>query len=179
MGKIVVPTKFNKTGKRVLTTPLQEKWVCAPANRQYRQAYHAIESEFKKKKDKPLYQYIETMSHFIASYIASSSASNEERYKITKFLAEGSLREIGPMAIGGRMNSQRWSQQLGNIPGLSQAEEESWQTYVEESNKLWKRREDALSKASDEHDAMKRALWREISDHIHHQYHPEDDKPSS
>ena len=87
MDKIVIPTKFNKTGRRVLTTPLQEKSVCAPANLQYKQSYSAIEDEFRRKKDKPLQQYIEEMSHFVASYIASNSPSDEDRYRITKFLA--------------------------------------------------------------------------------------------
>jgi len=176
MDKIVVCTKFNKTGKRILTTPLQEKQVCAPANRRYRQSYYSIESEFKKKKDEPLYRYIEEMSHFIASYVASSSATHEQRYKITKFLAEGSLRETGPIAIGGRMDSARWSRQLIDILGLSQAEEKLWETYVKESNELWEWRKEALKKASNEHDAMKRALWREVSNQIHRKFHPQNDK---
>ena len=167
MGKIVIPTKFNKTGRRVLTTPLQEKWICAPANRRYRQSCKAIEAEFKRNKDKPLQSYIEEMSHFLASYIASNSASDEDRYRITKFLAKCSLRQ-----------SERWSRQLGDIPGLSQVEQEAWQTYMDAFNKLLKEREEALDRASYEHDVMKRALRREIDDHIHHQYHPEDDKPN-
>jgi len=178
MGKIVIPTKFNKTGRRVLTTPLQGIWVCAPANRRYRQSYCATEAEFKRNKDKPLRPYIEEMSHFVASYIASNSASDEDRYRVTKFLAECSLRQTGPMAIGGRSDSERWSRQLGDILGLSQVEEEAWQTYVDTSSKLRKEREEALDRASYARDTMKRALWREISDHIHHQCHPEDDKPN-
>jgi hypothetical protein len=178
MGKIVIPTKFNKTGRRVLTTPLQEKQVCAPANQRYRQSYDAIEAEFIRNKDRPLQAYIEEMSHFIASYIASNSASNEDRYRITKFLAESSLRQTGPLAIVRRQDSERWSRQLGDIPGLSQVEEEAWQTYVDASNKLEKEREEALNRTGSERDAMKRALWREISDHIHHQCHPEDDEPN-
>jgi hypothetical protein len=178
MGKIVVRTKFNKTGRRVLTTPLQEKWVCAPADRRYKKAYYAIESEFKKKKDKPLYPYIEKISHFIASYVASSSVSAKERYRIVKFLSESSLRETGPMAIGDHMDARRWSRQLGDISGLSHVEEEAWQTYVEESQTLWKERENALNRASYAHDVMKRALWKEISDQIHREFHPEDNKPT-
>ena len=178
MGKIVIPTKFNKTGRRVLTTPLQEKWVCTPANRRYRQSYDAIEAEFRRNKDKPLQAYIEEMSHFVASYTASNSASDEDRYRTTKFLAECSLRLTGPMAIGGPSDSKRWSRQLGDILGLSQVEEKAWQTYVDASSRLEKEREEALDRARDECSTMKRALWREISDHIHRQCHPEDDKPN-
>lgn len=169
MGKILIPTKFNKTGRRVLTTPLHDKSVCAPANRIYRQSYCAIEAEFKRNKDKPLQTYIEEMSHFVASYIASNSASDEDRYRIAKFLAECSLRQTGPI---------RWSRQLGDIRGLSQVEEKAWQTYVAASNRLEKEKEEALDRARDKCSTMKRALWREISDHIHHQCHPEDDKPN-
>jgi hypothetical protein len=178
MDKIVIPTKFNKTGKRVLTTPLKEELVCAPANRRYKQSYYAIEAEFRRNKDKPLQTYIEEMSHFIASYIASNSASDGDRYRITKFLAECNLKQTGPIAIVGRQDSERWSRQLGDVPGLSQVEEEAWHAYVDASNRLEKEREEALARARDERDAMKRALWREISDHIHQQCHPEDEKPN-
>jgi hypothetical protein len=178
MGKIVVPTKFNKTGRRVLAAPLQDKLVCARANRRYKQTYCAVEAEFKRNKDKPLQMYIEEMSHFIASYTASNSASDEDRYRIAKFLAECSLRQTGPLAVVGRQDYGRWSRQLGDISGLSEVEEKAWQNYVDASYKLEKEREEALDRARDERDAMKRALWREISDHIHHQCHPEDDKPN-
>ena len=82
------------------------------------------------------------------------------------------------MAIGERSDSECWSRQLGDILGLSQMEKEAWHTYIEASSKLWKEREEALGRSNYEHVTMKRALWREISDHIHHQYHPEDDNPN-
>ena len=165
MEKWVIPTKFNKTGKRVLTIPLDYKVVYAPANRRYKQAYYAIEAEFKRNKDKPLKAYIEKMSHFLASYVASDSASKEDRYKITKFLAECRLRQ-----------SERWSQQLGDIPGLSEVDQEAWQAYVDADKKLWEEREDALYEARSKDNAMKKELRREIDEYIHHECHPEGDK---
>jgi len=175
MGKIVIPTKFNKTGKRVLTTPLQEKWVCAPANRRYREACPTIKSAWKQKLHEARHLYIETMSNSIASYVANSSTSDEEKYMIIKFLAKESLMEKGSIDING---PQRWANQLGSITGLSQAVEEASRIYKETLDRVFKEHDEALSRAREECDAMKRALWREISDHIHHQYHPEDYKPS-
>jgi len=165
MGKIVVHTKFNRTGKRILTTPLREEYVCAPANRKYRQAYNRIEAEFKKKMHDPDNKYIETVSRFVAEYVASKSSSYDEILKIVKFLAACSIRAIGPR-IGSHMDSRIWLQRLGNIPGLSALEEKAWQTCRKEFNTLWVKRETALQKASYEHDEMKRQLWREISDRL-------------
>ena len=164
MGMIVVPTKFNKTGKRVLKTPLEDKWVCAPANRRYRESCKAIQAEFKRNMHKPWRAYIERMAQVLASYVGSNSASNEDRYRITKFLAEGRLTESA-----GRP-------QLGDIPEISQEEEEAWENYIEESSKVFGKWEEGLERASYEHGVEKRALWREITDHIHYEYHPEDDK---
>lgn len=150
MGKIVVPTKFNKVGKRVLTTPVEGKWVCAPADRRYRQSRRAIEAEFRSNIHKPWQAYIETMSRFLASYVGSNSASEEDRYRIIRFLAECKLTE----------NADR--PQLGDIPGLSQVEQEARKTYVNAFNKLLKKREEALKQASYEHDVEKRELWKEV-----------------
>lgn len=164
--KWVIPTKFNKTGKRVLTIPLDyDKVVYAPANRRYKQDYYAIEAEFKRNKDKPLKGYIEKMSDFLASYVASDSASKEDRYRITKFLAECRLKQ-----------SERWSEQLGNISGLSEVDQEAWQAYMEADKRLWEEREEALYEARSRRDAMKKELRREIAEAIHHECHPEGDK---
>jgi len=38
MGKVVIRTKFNKTGKRVLKIPLDDRQICAPAHQRYREA---------------------------------------------------------------------------------------------------------------------------------------------
>ena len=166
MGKIVIPTKSNKTGKRVLKTPLGGKWICAPANRRYSKSCKAIEAEFKRNMHKPWQAYIEKMSEVIASYVGSKSASDEDRYRIIKFLAEGGLTEYA-----GRP-------QLGDIPGLYQVEQEAWQGYMEAFGKLLKEREEALDRARYEHGVEKRALWKEISDYYQHECHPEDDEPN-
>ena len=164
MGKIVVPTKFNKLGKRVLKTPVEGKWVCAPADRRYRQSCKVIEVEFRRNMHKPWQAYIEKMSQFLASYVGSNSASEEDRYRIIKFLAECKLTENG-----GRP-------QLGDIPGLSQVEQEARKNYVDAFNKLLKKREEALKRASYEHDVEKRELWKEVEEYLSNQSHPEDDK---
>ena len=166
MGKLVVPTKFNKTGKRALTTPLQGKWVCAPAEQRYRKTLAAIEAKFKQKSDESRQRYIETMSHLIASYVSSSSTSSEEKYMITKFLAEG------------RGSWESLSNQLKGVSELSQAAEEAWRIYAEQGNKLWEERTEDIRIAMMDCRGMREALWREISDHIHHQYHPEDAEPN-
>lgn len=173
MEKIVVPTKFNKTGKRVLTIPLDESKICAPAYRIYREARRKARDEWKRKWDSTKQTYVESVAHWIASYIARDSTPVTEKYKIAKFLAEQNLAERGPMNITGPGSSQRWSIQLG-IPELSSVEEEAWEVYVAASNRADAERDSAFAKAESAHDDMKRALWREISDHIHHQYHPED-----
>ena len=170
MDRIRVRTKYNKTGWRVLTLPIDDEKLCVPANQVYRQRCNTIEAEFKKKKDKPLQEYVGKVSHFVASYLASNCASYEDRYRITRFLAECG-------GIGEHMDSECWWQQLGDMPGLSQVREEARQTYAEVSSRLWKEREDALREASHEHDVMKRALRKEYSNQIHRETHPEEDRP--
>lgn len=167
MGKIRVPTKSNKTGWRVLKLPLDDKQVCAAANKRYRQSYKAIMGEFKRNMHKPWQAYVERMAEVLASYVGSKSASKEDRYRIVKFLAEGRLTESADRP------------QLGDIPDISQEEQEAWETYIEEYGKVDGKWKEDLERASYEHDVEKRALWREITDHIHYQYHPEDKKPNS
>lgn len=173
MEKIVVPTKFNKTGKRVLSFPLEEERICAPAYQQYRKAYRAAQDEWKRKWDSAEQTYVESVAHWIASYIARDSTSVAERYKITKLLAGLSLAQRGPVPIPGQADSERWSIQLG-IPKLSDVEEKAWEVYLAASSKADEERDAALAKAKSACDEMKRALSREISDHIHRQHHPED-----
>jgi hypothetical protein len=173
MSKMVVHTKFNKTGKRILTTPLQEEGVCAPANRKYGQARNRIETEFKKKWHYPQDRYVDTLSSFIVSYVSNKSSAHEEVYELVKFLAVCSIKATGSR-IGIHMGSNIWLQKLGNIPGLAELEAKAWQTCQKEFKTLLEKRETALKKASNKHDEMKRQLWREISDEIHRQFHPED-----
>lgn len=165
MGKVVIPTKFNKTGKRVLTTPLDEKKICAPAYRLYSKAVHTAKAEWKCKLDSANRTYVESMAHWIASYVAKDSTPVTEKYRIAKFLAEQSL------AAG---SLQRWSIQLGDIPEFSGAEEEAWEACVTASRKADAERDAAIAKARTDCDDMKRTLSREVSNHIHHQYHQED-----
>ncbi len=174
MDKIVVPTKFNKTGKRVLSTPLDEDKICAPAYQQYRKAYDRAQAEWKRNCDSGVWKYIESMAHWIASYVAKDSTPNTEKYRIAKFLAEQSLAERGPMNTTGPGSSQRWSVQLGDIPELSSIEEKAWEDYVAGTNKADTEREAALAKARTDCDKMKQALAKEVSEHIHQQHRRED-----
>jgi len=164
MGRIVVRTKSNRTGRRVLKTPLEDRLVCAPANKRYSQCCKAIEAEFKRNFHKPWQAYIEKVSEVIASYVGSRCTSDEGKYRIIRFLAEGGLREDAGRA------------ELREMLGRPQVEEEAWQTYLEEFGKLLKEREEGLKTASYEHGVEKRALWREITDQIHYECHPDDDK---
>lgn len=166
MDKIVVPTRFNKTGRRVLKLPLDDKQVCAPANKRYSQSYKAIMDEFNRNMHKPWQAYVERMAEALASYVGSKSASKEDRYKIVKFLAEGRLTESASRP------------QLGDIPDISQEEQEAWETYIEEYGRVDGKWKEDLERASYEHGVEKRALWREISDYYHHECHPEDDEPN-
>jgi len=166
VGKIIVHTKFNKTGKRILTTPLQEKYVCALANRKYHQACDKIEAEFKSKMHNPQHKYAKTIARFIARYISNNSSSVQETFTLVEYLAYGSMK-----GSSGRTDMTK----LKNIPGLSEIEEESWKTCQKEFSTLWRRRESDLSKASNQHNEMKRQLWREITDEIHNEFHPENE----
>jgi predicted secreted protein len=84
-----------------------------------------------------------------------------------EYLAYGSMKRSS-----GRIDMTK----LKNISGLSKIEEEAWQTCQKESSTLWRRRESDLAKASNQHDEMKRQLWREITDEIHYEFHPEKTK---
>jgi hypothetical protein len=174
MEKIVVPTKFNKTGKRVLSVPLDEDKIYAPAYQEYRKVYRAVQDDWKRKHNLEIDKYVEKIAHWIASYIAKDSTPDTEKYRIAKFLAEQGLAERAPMNITGPRSSKRWSVQLGDIPELSSLEEEAWEAYVAAANKADKEKEEALSKASIDCADMKRALAKEISEHIQRQHHPED-----
>lgn len=174
MKKIVVRTKFNKTGKRILTIPLDNRRVCAPAHHLYREARHAAEEEWRRKYDFVKRTYIESMAHRIASYVARDSTPIAEKYRTAKFLAEQSLAERGAMNVKGPGSSRRWSIQLGNVPELASIEEEAWEAHVVACRKADAERDAAIAKARTDCDDMKRALSREISDHIHRQYHQED-----
>jgi hypothetical protein len=174
MEKIVIPTNFNKTGKRVLSLPLDEKQVYKPAHQQYQKAHRAAQVDYKRKLDSAKQTYVENIAHWIASYIARDSTPATDKYKIARFLTEQSLAERGPMNITGPDSSQRWSVQLGNVLELSTVEEKTWKAYIKASKKADAERDAALAKARSACDEMKQALSREISGHTHRQYYPED-----
>ena len=166
MGKIVVPTKFNKTGKtgkRVLTPPLDDEKVSAPAYHLFRKACRAAQSEWSRKRDRAKLTYVERLAHCISSYVAKDSTPATDKYMVTKFLAEQILT---PINVEGPGPSGRWSDQLGGIPELSNVEEETWEAYVETTRKAEVERETALSEARLECGDMKRALFREITDRL-------------
>ena len=166
MEKIVVSTKFNKTGKRVLTIPLDDRKVCAPAYRLYKKAYPAAQDEWIRKCDSAEQTYVESMAHWIASYVARDSTPATEKYRIAKFLAKQSLVERGPMNLMGPGSAQRWSIQLGDMSELSDIEEKAWKAYITASNKADAERDAAIAKARTDCDNMKRELTREISDYM-------------
>lgn len=174
MEKIVVPTKFNKTGKRILTVPLDDRRICAPAYKLLKKAIHIAQAEWECKTHSEIQAYMQKMAHWIASYVARDSTPATDKYRIAKFLAEQSLTERGPMNIAGPNSSQRWSIQLGGIGELSRVEEEAWEEYVTACHKVDAERKATLTKAHTDFNDMKRALSREVSDHIHRQYQQED-----
>jgi hypothetical protein len=174
MDKIVVSTKFNKTGVRVLTPPLDERKVYEPARRLYRKAHHAAEAEWRRKWDSAIRAYVESMAHWVASYIARDSTPVPDKYRIAKFLAGKSLAAEGPMNINGPGSSRRWSNQLDGIAKLSGIEEEAWEAFREAVHRADAEKDVALEKARERNDDVRRALRREITQHVHQQFHPED-----
>ena len=164
MANIRIRTQFNKSGWRVLKIPLRDKQVCAPANKRYRESYKVIQDEFKRNMHKPWQEYIERIAEILESYISGKSAKKEDRYKILKYLAESKLEEC------------RGRPEFGEITEISKDEQEAWEKYIEEYGKVYGKWKEDLERASYEHSVEKRALWREITDHIHYQYHPEDKK---
>ena len=160
MGKVIVATKFNKTGSRSLNTPLDGDKVEAPARRRYQEAHRAAQAAWKLKWDCARRRYIDRMAQWIASYVARDSTPAEEKYRIAKFLAERTLMPVNPGSLG---SSSRWSNQLGGIPELTAVEQEIWEAYVETFRKADAEKETDLHEASLECADMKRALWREIT----------------
>ena len=49
---------------------------------------------------------------------------------------------------------------------------------MDADKKLWEEREEALYEARSKRDATKKELQREIDEYIHHECHPEDEKPN-
>ena len=166
MERIIVPTKFNKSGKRILTVPLDESKICAPAYQRYRKACHRAQTEWKGKRDFNIRMYIERIADWIASYISRDSTPVTEKYRIAKFLVEQGLAKRGPMNVSGPGTSLRWSVQLGDIPELASIEEETWEAYVAASGEVEVERDTALARARTDCDNMKQALRREVYDHI-------------
>ena len=163
MEKIVVPPRFNKTGRRVLQIPLDESKICAPAYQLYRKARFRAQEEWKLKCESLIRKYVERMADWIASYVARDSTPATEKYKVAKFLAEQSLTEREPMNTTGPGSSERWSIQLGDMEELSVAEEEAWEDYVAASNKAEMERDTAIAQATSDCDEVKRALRQEVS----------------
>ncbi|MDA0734191.1 MAG: hypothetical protein O2909_06915 [Chloroflexi bacterium] len=159
MAKIVVPTQFNKTGKRILTTPVDNDKICAPANRKYKESYRAIEARWKSAWERAKLEYTQKFAHRLASYIANEVTPVEEKYRIAKFLVEQALATRGPMPLDNRS----WSAQLGGIPALAGAEEDAWRSYLELSHEVEAEKETAIQRARRECDHMKRALRKEFS----------------
>jgi len=162
MDKIVVPTRFNKTGKRVLRTPLDAKRIYAPAEQKYQPIFRAIEDEWWRKLNYARRAYAERVADWMASYVARDSTPAAERYRVVKFLAEEALAEHGPMEVKGPMAWKRWSCQIGEIPGLPRLEEESWEAYIGTCCRYDEEMGMVRAKAYDDYQDMKRALWREI-----------------
>ena len=162
MRRAVVPTKFNKTGKRVLIAPLHDGKVSLPAYQRYRRAHELADDEWRRAQDSASRAYVETMADSIAEHVASDSAPAEERYRVVKSLATQLLRPINP---AGRSGPERWSKQLG-IGTLVQTEDEAWETYVNVCHEANATRQTAHLDTSLECNDMKRALWLEITDYL-------------
>jgi hypothetical protein len=169
MDRIVVPTKFNSTGRRVFKVPVSDEKVCAPAYQIYRKACRAAEQECRTKKATVRNSYIESLAQWIAAYVAADTTPAEHKYRITKFLAKLSLHERGPMNVKGPGSSMRWSVQISGILGLAEVEEQHWETYVENSRNADAERDTALERAKLDCVKMKRGLRLEIRECIRRQ----------
>ena len=169
MDKIIVPTKYNKTGKRILTPPLDDRKISAPAYKLYREAYRAAQAEYRRKLDLAKQNYVESMANWIASYVTGDSKPAAEKYRIVQFVVRQALEKQGPFNTEGLGSSRRWSVQIGDIPGLASIEEESWKTYMEECHKADEERDAAVAKAGMDCDEMKRVLSREVSEQVRRQ----------
>ena len=166
MDKIVVPTRFNKTGKRILKVPVTEKRICAPAYRIHNKACQAAERECRTERAAARDKYAESMAEWIASYVAQDSTPTEDKYRVVKFLAKQNLSKSGPMNITGPGSSARWSVQIDGIPGLSEVEKQAWETWVEKSRRAAADRDTALRKARGDCESMKRELWNEVTEAV-------------
>jgi len=171
MAKIVVPTQFNKSGKRVLEAPIDEKKICAPAYQEYRRKRKAIQNEWLQKWNDEKIKYISNMSQCIASYLASNSVRTDDVYEIAKFIVEQWMIERFNVNIeNGRMaRVESITLELSKIPELFRIEKE----FKVAIGRIYDEKEAAFEEAERELMAKKRALQKEVSDHIHNQFHPE------
>lgn len=157
-----MPSRFNKTGRRVLRIPLDERRVCAPAYKRYWKARDVVEVNRRLECDSAKQLYAETLAEWIASYVARNSTPTAKKYQVAKFLAEQILAATGPMVVEGPGGSNRWSDQLGGMPELSSIEGKAWNRYVDMCRKADAERNTANDKADKDLDDMKRVLWREV-----------------
>ena len=176
MSKIVVPTKFNKTGKRVLQVPVTEDRLFAPAYQIYRRACEAAEQEREASRAEARDEYVESMAEWVASYVAEDSTPASEKHRITKLLAMQDLQRRGPMNIEGPGSSARWSVQIGGISGLPEAERQAWVAYLKKARGADAEKDAAVEQARRHCEEMKRELRIEVREGVLRQAREVDSK---
>ena len=100
MDKMVITSKFTKSGKRVLKKPLSHNSVCAPAYREYRIAYEETKCEWKEWSSSAKRRYVERMAHKIATCLSGEQISDELRYQTINNLALQFFGNNWPSAFG-------------------------------------------------------------------------------
>ena len=165
MSLIRISTRFNRSGIRVLKTPLSENYVIAPAKRIFKATLERIDSEFRSNMDSSRISCIESISCAIAEYISNNSTTVEKRYSLSKCLAESFYRErIHIFTIGHYDDTEKLlMDQLKFIPSLYSAVKQACDKYITEGGKAFAEHETAREQALSDYSSNKDALWREIS----------------
>jgi len=162
LKKVVIKTKFNRSGKRVLTIPIDYPGILAPRYfGWYKKKREAIDQRYKQACDNAKQKYIESMANSIAKYVTGNSTTGSEEFKATRVLAS---RVISPQHPQADVYPGSWAVQLG-ISSLTPDENKAWVDYIEETRKGHIEREISLREISSELSSMKSDLIREVTDH--------------
>ena len=149
MGKLVVRTKFNASGKRILTTPLNNNIVLSPATRYWKSVYSDSNDRLNAELDLAKERYRQTLLSGVASQLNVQVTLDDKR-RVTGMWLRDVFAPTEPPT---------WSIL---IPAIASVEKSAWANYQEDRRAAFSARDEALTYARGKCAEMREELWREV-----------------
>ena len=167
MDKIVIASKFTKSGKRVLKRPVSDRSVCAPINRKYKGAFENIDDEWKEKRSAAKAIYVESMARHVATYFSGECSSKRPNYRFLYDLAKEALESSGVRWLMDHLvTAVRSSESSDELSALRDIERRLRNEYSLSMNQAERSAKAAKQDIQDRCIQMRRELWREVEEHI-------------